>query len=71
VAIQFTWREFVKLGTIGGAAISLAFICQRFTYAGEGFDPVAVKKFGASLKGRLILPGDPSYNSARKIWNPR
>jgi FAD/FMN-containing dehydrogenase len=28
-------------------------------------------RLGASLKGRLILPGNSGYDSARKVWNAR
>ena len=28
-----------------------------------------VAAFGASLRGGLIEPGDPSYDSARKVYN--
>ena len=31
----------------------------------------AIKKFGSSLKGHLILPGDKEYESARRLWNAR
>jgi FAD/FMN-containing dehydrogenase len=34
-------------------------------------DPAATKKFGAALNGRLILPGDNEYESARLVWNRR
>jgi len=29
----------------------------------------AAKKFAASLKGRVILPGDTLYSQARRVWN--
>ena len=29
----------------------------------------ALKEFGASLRGALILPGEPEYDSARRVWN--
>src|SRR6202030_2575373 len=29
----------------------------------------AGKKFAASLKGRVILPGDTQYSQARRVWN--
>ena len=28
-----------------------------------------VTEFRASLQGELILPGDPPYDAARRIWN--
>lgn len=66
-----TRRQFITRSTLAGASLSIPFIHYRFAYAGEAVDPSAVKKFGAKLRGRLILPGDPQYNAARKIWNPR
>lgn len=37
------------------------------------FGPDAVATLGARLKGRLILPADPGYEAARRVyfWNPR
>ena len=33
------------------------------------FDPAAVADLKATLRGEVILPGDPSYDTARKVWN--
>lgn len=68
---RFTRRRFIKLGAIAGAALSLPFVVARFADAVESFDAATAKEFGASLKGRLMLPSDKGYDSARKIWNPR
>ena len=38
--------------------------------AGESpFDPEAVQEFKGRLRGALISPNDPEYDSARKIYN--
>jgi hypothetical protein len=43
----------------------LASACRRFDFTNRiRIDPDAIKKFGASLKGRLILPTDPAYEKA-------
>ncbi|HYL57434.1 MAG TPA: FAD-binding oxidoreductase, partial [Candidatus Acidoferrales bacterium] len=64
-------RDFLKQSALAGAALSIPsiFIHPRFAHA--VVDPAATKKFGSSLKGRLILPGDSEYESARKIWNAK
>ena len=31
----------------------------------------AIKEFGASLRGELILPADPGEDVARKVYNGR
>jgi len=71
VAGKLTRREMLKRGVLAGAALSIPFIHYRFAHAAGEIDPATSRKFGAKLRGRLILPGDPQYNSARKIWNPR
>ncbi len=67
---KLTRRELLKRAALAGAALSVPFVHRRYAH-GEEIDPAAVKQFGASLKGRLILPGDKEYDSARRIWNPR
>jgi UDP-N-acetylenolpyruvoylglucosamine reductase len=36
---------------------------------GRIIDEEAVSGFGAALQGRLVRPGDETYDTARKIWN--
>jgi FAD/FMN-containing dehydrogenase len=71
MAGQITRRELLKRGALAGAAISVPFIHYRFARAAEEIDPALVYKFGASLKGRLILPRDKDYDTARRVWNPK
>jgi hypothetical protein len=32
-------------------------------------DEQTVQAFAASLRGRLLLPGDPGYDEGRLLWN--
>jgi FAD/FMN-containing dehydrogenase len=66
-----TRRELLKRGAIVGAALAVSFIHHRYAHAAVEIDPAITKRFGSSLKGRLIMPGDAEYNSARRIWNWR
>jgi hypothetical protein len=67
-------RELLKGGALTGAMISAPSL-GIFSIASRALsaeiDPELVKRFGASLKGRLILPGNSGYDSARKVWNAR
>jgi hypothetical protein len=67
-----TRREFIKRGTIAAGALSFGILRSRSSFGADaGVDPAAIKKLGSSFKGRLILPGDHDYYSARKIWNAK
>src|SRR5579863_5963320 len=65
-----TRREFARTAAVASAAISVPFIFRRFAHAGD-LDPAVLNKFGASLKGKLIVPGDADYDAARRVWNAR
>lgn len=39
------------------------------TKAIKNLDEDAVKKFSSQLRGKIILPKDPAYNDARKVYN--
>jgi hypothetical protein len=76
-------RDFCRASLLGGAALSLPF--ARFADAatspgdsipavrlsGEGttLERAALDELGASLRGRVISPSHPDYESARRIWN--
>jgi FAD/FMN-containing dehydrogenase len=66
-----TRRELLKQGASVGAALAVSFIHHRYAHAAGEIDPAITKRFGSSLKGRLIVPGDAEYNSARRVWNWR
>ena len=68
---HITRRELLSRGAIAGAALAVPFIHHRYAQAAGEIDPANTKRFGSSLKGRLIMPGDPEYNSARRVWNWR
>ena len=71
MAKRITRRELLKLGAIAGAALSVPFIHHRYANAAGEIDPAVTRSFGSGLKGRLIVPGDVEYNSARRVWNWR
>ncbi|CAN5686918.1 FAD-binding oxidoreductase [soil metagenome] len=39
------------------------------TVTQPGIDPAAIDSFAAALRGKLILPDDPEYESARRVHN--
>ena len=67
-----TRREFVKRGLLAGAALSLPAACQFGSDKTAGINPEELEKLGKSLQGRLVLPEQEVYETARKIiiWNP-
>jgi hypothetical protein len=65
---QFIRRTLAATGTLG-----LTTPCRRLEIRdGSHIDTTALTKFRAQLKGRLILPADPGYEAARRVyfWNP-
>jgi len=71
MAKHLTRRELLRQGAIATAALSIPFIHHRYAHAAGEIDPAITKRFGSSLKGHLIAPGDAEYNSARRVWNWR
>lgn len=73
MSLRITRRDLLKKGALLGSALAAS--GRVFLVASRGLaanvDPAATKKFGASLKGGLILPGDKQYESARRVWNWR
>lgn len=65
---RLTRREVLKQSAIVSAVVAFPFIHYRYADAGE-IDPAVVRKFGASLKGRLMLPGDRGYAAASQGWH--
>ncbi|PYU87409.1 MAG: hypothetical protein DMG08_28150, partial [Acidobacteria bacterium] len=73
-ATASTRRQFIKQAVTATATLGLLTGCKRLDLANQiDVDPDAIKKFGASLKGRIILPTDPAYERARRVqyWNPK
>jgi FAD/FMN-containing dehydrogenase len=66
-----TRRELLKGAAVASAALAVPFIHHRYADAAGEIDPAITKRFGSNLKGRLIVPGDAEYNSARRVWNWR
>ena len=65
---QFIKRTLATTGTLG-----LTTACRRLKIRDRSqIDSDALTKFRAQLKGRLILPTDPGYEAARRVfyWNP-
>src|SRR5438046_10479390 len=44
-------------------------VVQQVSTIGPHFQEEAVKKLRASLRGELLLPGDPDFDTARKVVN--
>jgi FAD/FMN-containing dehydrogenase len=63
-----TRRNFIKRTLAGTGTLAFAVGCRHVRVT-RGND---LDKLRAKLKGRLILPTDPSYESARRVfyWNP-
>jgi FAD/FMN-containing dehydrogenase len=66
-------REFIKHTLAATGALALTTPSSRGeTPERRQVDTDALAKFRARLKGRLVLPTDPDYEAARRIyfWNP-
>jgi FAD/FMN-containing dehydrogenase len=65
---QFIERALAAIGTLGLARV----FGQIKIRDGSQIDPGALKKLRAQLKGGLIIPMDPGYEAARRVyfWNP-
>ncbi len=71
---SLTRRELLKRGAIAAAALSLGSLAPRTIAAADswtGLNHGALKRLRASLKGKLILPGEAGYENARRVWNWR
>ena len=70
--IGSTRRNFIKQTVAATATLGLGAGCRRVQNRdGNDVSPDAVDGLRAKLKGRLVVPGDPSYESARRVfyWN--
>ena len=68
----YTRRHFIKRTVAAAGTLGFAAGCRRLPVS-NGLSRGALERLRARLKGRLILPGDPAYESARRVfyWNER
>src|SRR5437870_4351081 len=70
--IRYTRRNFIKRVVAATGTLGFAPGCLRPQVTDRNdLSPGAIDGLRAKLKGRLILPTDPSYESARRVfyWN--
>ena len=68
----YTRRNFIKRTVAASAALGFAIGCRSLQETNRNdLSHDALDRLRAKLKGRLILPTDPSYESARRVfyWN--
>jgi hypothetical protein len=69
----YTRRKFIKRAITTTGTLGLVTGCRRLQVNDRNdLSRGAIDRLRAKLKGRLILPSDPSYESARRVfyWNP-
>ena len=67
-----TRRNFIKRTVAAAGTLGFAPGCRRLQVTDRNdLSRGAIDRLRAQLKGRLILPTDPSYESARRVfyWN--
>ncbi len=70
--ISYTRRNFIKRAVAVTGTLRFATGCRRLQLTDRGdLSPGAIDGLRAKLKGRLIVPTDPLYESARRVfyWN--
>jgi hypothetical protein len=68
----YTRRNFIKRAVAATGTLGFATGCRRLRVTNRNdLSRVAIDRLRAKLKGRLILPSDPSYEIARRVfyWN--
>ncbi|HUR45517.1 MAG TPA: FAD-binding oxidoreductase [Candidatus Saccharimonadales bacterium] len=68
----YTRRSFIKQTAAASGTLGFAAGCRRLRVIEKSdLSPGAIDQLRAKLKGRLVLPTDPSYESARRVfyWN--
>jgi hypothetical protein len=71
--IRPTRRKFLKQTLVTTATLRFATGCRHSPVTDRNnLDPTAIDHLRGKLKGRLVLPADPSYETARRVfyWNP-
>src|SRR5204863_5745002 len=69
----YTRRNFIKRPAAASGTLGFAIGCRRIQVTDRNdISREAIERLRTRLKGRLILPSDPSYESARRVfyWNP-
>src|SRR5438093_2736005 len=69
---RYTRRNFIKRAVAATGTLGFATGCRRLQVTDRNeLSRGAIDRLRAKLKGRLILPTDPSYESARRVfyWN--
>ncbi|HXI53474.1 MAG TPA: FAD-binding protein [Candidatus Saccharimonadales bacterium] len=70
----YTRRSFIKRTVAASGTLGFAIGCARLAVTDRtDLTDGAIDRLRAKLKGRLILPTDPSFESARRVfyWNAR
>src|SRR5947207_10445144 len=70
--IRYTRRNFIKRTVAAAGTAGFVAGCRRLQLTDRGdLSPGAIDGLRAKLKGRLIVPTDPLYESARRVfyWN--
>lgn len=67
----YTRRNFIKQAVAATGTLGFATGCRRFQLL-DGPSRSDIDRLRAKLEGRLIVPTDPSYENARRVfyWNP-
>src|SRR5881628_1254180 len=68
----YTRRNFIKRTVAASGTLGFATGCRHLQLTDRGdLSPGAIDRLRAKLKGRLILPSDPAYENARRVfyWN--
>src|SRR5947209_5065325 len=69
---RYTRRNFIKRAVAATGTLGFATGCRRLQVTDRNdLSRDAIERLRAKLKGRLILPSDPAYESARRVfyWN--
>ena len=68
----YTRRKFIKRAAVATGTLAFASGCRRLQpTCAHALSRGAIDRLRAKVKGRLILPADPSYENARRVfyWN--
>lgn len=65
-----TRREFFRATLLVGASVATANACRGLSARPRGSRFGDLQKFRSAVTGRVILPGDPEYDEARRgVWS--